>query len=67
MELQNHYPKVIMIGDGINDILAMNAADFSILISRSNYHTPDELRNAADEIVDELGECAEILNGYILE
>jgi len=66
-ELQNHYAKVIMIGDGINDRLAMNAADFSILISRSNYHTPDELKDAADEIVDDLGECTEILNGYILE
>ncbi|MCL2863632.1 MAG: HAD family hydrolase [Methanimicrococcus sp.] len=66
-ELQSHYPKVIMIGDGINDILAMKAADFSILISRSNYHTPNELKDAADEIVDDLGECTEVLNGYILE
>jgi len=67
LELQNHYSKVIMIGDGINDLLALNAADFGILISRSNYHTPDRLMEAADEIVDDLGECTEILNSYILE
>ena len=67
LELQNHYPKVIMIGDGINDLLALNAADLGILISRSNYHTPDHLIDSADEIVDDLGECINILNAYILE
>ena len=67
LDLQSHYPKVIMIGDGLNDILALQAADFSILISRHNYHTPDELRNSADEIVDDLGECTAILQSYILE
>ena len=66
-DLQNHYAKVIMIGDGINDILALDAADFGILISRSNYYTPDELRDSADAVVDDLGECPDILNAYILE
>lgn len=66
-DLQNHYPKVVMIGDGINDKSALQAADFGILVSRSNYHSPDELKEAADEIVDDLGECTEILRSYILE
>ena len=66
-DLQNHYEKVIMIGDGINDILALEAADFGILICRSNYYSPDELKDAADAIVDDLGECTEILSTYILE
>jgi Soluble P-type ATPase len=66
-ELQNHYSKVIMIGDGINDRLALNAADFGILISRVNYYTPEQLMEVADEIVGDLGECTEILNAYILE
>ncbi|WNY27844.1 hypothetical protein MmiEs2_00170 [Methanimicrococcus stummii] len=66
-DLQNHYPKVIMVGDGINDMLALQAADYGILVSRSNYHTPDELKDAADEIVDDLGECTALLQSYILE
>ncbi|MDR0767535.1 MAG: HAD family hydrolase [Methanosarcinales archaeon] len=66
-DLQSHYPKVIMIGDGLNDMLALQAADFGILISRHNYHTPDDLKDAADEIVDDLGECTSILQSYILE
>jgi Soluble P-type ATPase len=67
MELQNHYPKVIMIGDGLNDLLALNAADLGILISRSNYYTPENLMDAADNIVDDLGECTEILQSYLME
>lgn len=66
-ELQEHYPKVIMIGDGMNDRAALLAADLGILISRSNYNTPDELKDSADEIVDDLEECTEILKSYILE
>ena len=67
LDLQNHYQKVIMIGDGLNDMLALEVADLGILISRYNYNTPESLKGVADFIVDDLGECVDVLNNYILE
>ncbi|MDV0446308.1 hypothetical protein MsAg5_01380 [Methanosarcinaceae archaeon Ag5] len=64
LDLENHYPFVAMVGDGLNDMLALEAADCGILISRHNYHTPDELKESADFVVDDLGQCVDILKDF---
>ncbi|WP_338097565.1 HAD family hydrolase [Methanolapillus ohkumae] len=61
LDLENHYPYVAMVGDGLNDKLALEASDCGILISRHNYYTPDELKEVSDYILSDLGQCVEIL------
>jgi len=47
---------VIMVGDGVNDIEAMCAADIAILTIQQNKNAPELLRKTADFIIDDISD-----------
>jgi Cu+-exporting ATPase len=61
LELKNKYEKVIMVGDGINDILAFRAADLGIMTTQQGDNRPDKLREAADVIIDNLIKVVDVV------
>jgi Cu+-exporting ATPase len=50
-DLQREYDKVIMVGDGINDLCAFQQADIAILTEQQPAERPEELFAAADYVV----------------
>jgi Cu+-exporting ATPase len=54
-DLQLEYDKVLMVGDGINDLCAMRNADIAILTIQQAGDRPEELYAAADYIVKDVG------------
>lgn len=60
--LRQRYDLVVMVGDGINDLLAMKHADVAILTSQQNSGAkPDVLYKAADYVVDHIGAVVDIV------
>ncbi len=60
-ELKQHYDKVIMVGDGINDILAMRAADLGVLSIQQTGICPPLLCEEADVVIGNIREIIEII------
>jgi soluble P-type ATPase len=54
-DLQQEYDKVLMVGDGINDLCAMRNADIAILTIQQAGDRPEELYAAADHVVKDVG------------
>jgi soluble P-type ATPase len=54
-DLQQEYDKVLMVGDGINDLCAMRSADIAILTIQQAGDRPEELYAAADYVVKDVG------------
>ncbi len=52
--LKERYGRVIMVGDGVNDYLALQAADTGILSLQQEGMRPDVLFEASDVIVDNI-------------
>ena len=61
LELKRKYEKVIMVGDGINDILALRAADVGIMTTQQGDKRPEELRKAADVIIDDIIKVVDVV------
>jgi soluble P-type ATPase len=61
IELKEKYEKVIMVGDGINDILAFRAADIGIMTTQQGDKRPEELREAADVIIDNIIKVVDVV------
>jgi Cu+-exporting ATPase len=47
LELKSRYEKVVMVGDGINDILAIRAAEVGIMTVQQGDKRPEELRKGS--------------------
>ena len=54
-DLKQEYDKVLMVGDGINDLCAMRNADIAILTIQQEGDRPEELYAAADYVVKDVG------------
>jgi len=54
MSLKERYDRVIMVGDGVNDYLALQAADLGVLSLQQEDMKPDILLKASDVIVDDI-------------
>ena len=53
-DLKQEYDKVLMVGDGINDLCAMRNADIAILTIQQAGDRPEELYAAADFVVKDV-------------
>ncbi len=61
--LKESYSKVVMIGDGLNDIYALEAADLGVLTVQQNSRPPSNLLKAADKVVSDILELPDVLRG----
>lgn len=59
--LKKEYDRVIMVGDGINDILAMRAADLGVLSIQQTGKCPPLLCEEADVVIKDIGEIIGIV------
>jgi Cu+-exporting ATPase len=54
-----------MVGDGMNDILALRAADMGIVTRQQGDKRPDILLNAADKIIDDITEVIDLVSPFL--
>ncbi len=62
MALKDEYRRVVMVGDGLNDLYALRAADLGVLSVQQDTRPPEVLRQAADEMIMDIRELPEIIN-----
>jgi len=60
-DLRQEYDRVLMVGDGINDLFAMRNADIAILTLQQPGDRPEELYKAADHVVKNVSDVVPIV------
>ncbi len=61
LDLKKAYDIVFMVGDGMNDILALRAADVGVLTAQQGDERPQILKDAADIIIDNIIDVVDII------
>jgi len=64
-DLRQEYDKVLMVGDGINDICALRNADIAILTIQQAGDRPEELYAAADYVVKDVSAVLPIVQDLL--
>jgi len=64
-DLQHEYDRVLMVGDGINDLCALEKADIAILTVQQPGDRPEGLYKAADYVVRNVSEVLPIVQNLI--
>jgi len=64
-DLRQEYDRVLMVGDGINDLCAMRNADIAILTVQQPGNRPEELYKEADYVVKSVGDVVTIVQDLI--
>lgn len=62
-DLKEEYGTVVMVGDGINDLAAMKAADVAILTEQQGGDRPKELIESADHVIKNVCDVVTIVKG----
>jgi len=64
-DLRQEYDRVLMVGDGINDLCAMRNADIAILTVQQPGDRPEDLYKEADYVVKNVGDVVTIVQDLI--
>jgi Cu+-exporting ATPase len=60
-DLRQEYDTVLMVGDGINDLCALQNADVAVLTIQQAGERPEDLYKAADHVVKNVSEVLAIV------
>ncbi len=61
MNLKNTHEHVVMVGDEINDLRAIRAADVGVLTMQQRRDKSRKLRESADKIIDNISELPQVI------